>query len=317
MRRVQIQPFSDEHLDGAASLLEARHARHREAEPLLPANIDFRAEVEALWKAESASGVAATRSGEVAGYLLGVQRDETWGLNVWVEHAGHAVSSPELVRDLYGAAAATWVEEGRHRHYALVPAGEHDLVDAWFRLSFGIQHSSAIQETPPSTTVGAAPGVSARHAVAEDVDQVVRLDLELPRHQGLSPVFADSRPWTAEESREEFLKDVDDPEVGLIVAEIGGRVVSLVVMVPVEKSSMHTGLARPERAAFLGFAATLPEARGSGAGLAATDEGFAWARERNYPAVVVDWRETNLLASRFWPARGFRRTFLRLYRSIP
>jgi hypothetical protein len=33
--------------------------------------------------------------------------------------------------------------------------------------------------------------------------------------------------------------------------------------------------------------------------------------------MVTDWRETNLLASRFWPKRGFRRTFLRLYRSIP
>jgi hypothetical protein len=26
---------------------------------------------------------------------------------------------------------------------------------------------------------------------------------------------------------------------------------------------------------------------------------------------------TNLLASRFWPKRGFRTAFLRLYRSIP
>jgi hypothetical protein len=26
---------------------------------------------------------------------------------------------------------------------------------------------------------------------------------------------------------------------------------------------------------------------------------------------------TNLLSSRFWPARGFRETFLRLYRHIP
>jgi hypothetical protein len=26
---------------------------------------------------------------------------------------------------------------------------------------------------------------------------------------------------------------------------------------------------------------------------------------------------TNLLASRFWPRRGFRTSFLRLYRSIP
>jgi len=32
--------------------------------------------------------------------------------------------------------------------------------------------------------------------------------------------------------------------------------------------------------------------------------------------MVTDWRETNLLASRFWPRRGFRKTFLRLHRAI-
>ena len=44
---------------------------------------------------------------------------------------------------------------------------------------------------------------------------------------------------------------------------------------------------------------------------------FAWARERGHETMVVDWRVTNLLASRFWPRRGFRESFLRLYRSIP
>jgi hypothetical protein len=33
--------------------------------------------------------------------------------------------------------------------------------------------------------------------------------------------------------------------------------------------------------------------------------------------MVTDWRVTNLLASRFWPRRGFRTSFVRLYRSIP
>jgi hypothetical protein len=33
--------------------------------------------------------------------------------------------------------------------------------------------------------------------------------------------------------------------------------------------------------------------------------------------MVTDWRVTNLLSSRFWPKRGFRPVFLRLYRSIP
>jgi len=35
------------------------------------------------------------------------------------------------------------------------------------------------------------------------------------------------------------------------------------------------------------------------------------------PVMTTDWRVTNLWASRFWPKRGFRTAFLRLYRSIP
>ena len=62
---------------------------------------------------------------------------------------------------------------------------------------------------------------------------------------------------------------------------------------------------------------TDPEVRGSGAGLALTQASFAWAYEAGYESMVTDWRVTNLLSSRFWPRRGFRTTFLRLYRSIP
>ena len=64
-------------------------------------------------------------------------------------------------------------------------------------------------------------------------------------------------------------------------------------------------------------AATDPDVRGSGAGIALTEGAFAWARERGHEVMVTDWRVTNLLSSRFWPARGFRETFLRLYRHIP
>jgi ribosomal protein S18 acetylase RimI-like enzyme len=317
MPELEIQPFSDEHLDGAAALLEERHSRHRAAEPGLPVNVDYRAEVEALWNGKERSGAVAVRGGELAGYLIGKHReDEVWGSNVWVEYAGHAVRQPEIVRDLYAFAAGEWLERGRERHYAQVPATDPELVDAWFRLSFGAQHASAIQETPEATD-GASLGVKVRRAAADDADAVVRLDLELPRHQELSPVFAPGPRYTEEESRADFLEELDDTERALLVAEIDGQVVGALVMVDVAKSRLHSGLSRPERAAFLGFAATLPEARGSGAGLALTNAGLTWAREQDYPVVVVDWRETNLLASRFWPARGFRRTFLRLYRSIP
>jgi ribosomal protein S18 acetylase RimI-like enzyme len=318
MPELEIQPFSEEHIDGAARLLEERHARQRAVEPGLPANVDYRAEIEALWNAKERSGAAVIRGGELVGYLLGAHReDATWGANVWVEYAGHAVREPELVRDLYAAAAEEWVARGWNAHYALVPATDPELVDSWFRLSFGAQHAAGIQETPESAPYP-PEGVVVRPAHREDLEAAMTLDLELARHQALSPVFSSLPPQEiTDEDREQFLEDVDDPAIGLFLAEIDGQAVGQLLMVPVEKSSMHVGLARPERAAFLGYAATLPAARGSGAGLGLTSAGFVWAREHRYPVIVVDWRETNLLASRFWPARGFRRTFLRLYRSIP
>ena len=67
----------------------------------------------------------------------------------------------------------------------------------------------------------------------------------------------------------------------------------------------------------LANAATDPGLRGSGVGLALTAHALRWAQEHGYPTMITDWRMTNLLASRFWPRRGFRETFLRLYRSIP
>lgn len=317
MRELTIQPFSEEHLDGAAALLEERHEQQRKAEPALPANVDYRAEIAELWSAKERSGTVAIQGGEVTGYLLGAHReDEIWGANMWVEHAGHAVREAELVRDLYSAAAADWCDRGFTRHYAMVPASDPALVDAWFRLSFGAQHASALQETPERSD---APrdGVVVRRATADDADAVVPLDLELTRHQRLAPVFSAAPPYSEDEARKDFLDEVDADGRAILLAEVDGRVVSALVMVDVKESSMHRGLGRPEHAAFLGFAATLPEARGTGAGLALTNAGLDWARENGYPITVVDWRETNLLASRFWPKRGFRRTFLRLYRSIP
>ena len=41
-----IRPFTDADVDTAAELLAERHARHREAEPLLPSDVDFRAQIE-------------------------------------------------------------------------------------------------------------------------------------------------------------------------------------------------------------------------------------------------------------------------------
>ncbi|HEV8603221.1 MAG TPA: GNAT family N-acetyltransferase [Gaiellaceae bacterium] len=317
MLRIEIRPFADEHLDDVAGLLAQRHARHRESEPLLSGNLDFRAEVEAVWNSEEPSGAVALRNGEFAGYLLGVRRDDTvWGPNVWVELAGHAVREPDLVRDLYAVAAAGWVEQGRTRHYAVVPVSDRELVDAWFRLSFGAQHAFGIQEVPAEPH-SSSTGFLVRRAEPGDAQVAARIDALLPEYQQRSPGFSGGGLPDADNLLAEYREALSSEDEAILLAEQDGKAVGLLTMAPVERSGMHTGLARPERACILGFAATVPEVRGSGAGLALTEAGFAWAREQGYETVVVDWRETNLLSSRFWPRRGFRRTFLRLYRSIP
>ncbi len=321
MARPEVVPFSDEHLDDAARLLAARQARHREAEPLLPRRFEepatAREEVEEAWRTEGASGTAALRDGRVVGYLIGAPREvKVWGENVWVELAGHAVEEPEDLRDLYGEAAARWVEEGRTRQYALVPANDPGLVDAWYRLSFGQQHAHGVQEVS-AREVALPPGVEIREPRAEDVEELIEVDLALPTHQTLSPVFSTIGPPSREEEREEWVKTLADDEEHVLVAFHDDKPVAVWSVMPVEVSSQHRGVGRPERAAFIGFASTLPDFRGSGLGLALTDASFNWAAENGYEVMVTDWRVTNLLSSRFWPKRGFRPVFLRLYRSIP
>ena len=198
------------------------------------------------------------------------------------------------------------------RHYALVPALDGQ-VDAWFRLSFGAQHAHGITKVdehpwPPGT----------RLAESRDIEALLELAPLISRHQVLAPVFSGIHDeMGADELHAMLTEDIANEELGELVYERDGRVVASFEIVPVEKGSMYSGLAEPDGAAYLGWAASLPDVRGSGAGLALTKAAFAWAHERGYSSMLTDWRETNLLSSRFWPARGFRRFFLRLYRSIP
>jgi GNAT superfamily N-acetyltransferase len=303
---MEIAPFADEHVDAAAELLAARHERHRSSFPQLPADLDYRAEIAAL-VAEGATGAFTDGA-----YVLGKSGPEDrWGPNIWIEAAGHAARDPELLRDVWASAAATWVEQGLKAHYVLVPTTDPDLLDAWFRLGFGAQQGHGLIEIPEREWPA-----NVREATRDDIGAMVEIGPLLSRHQGNSPVFSSVPEQTADEVRADVLDDFSTEGVANLVYEAEGRIVGNFFVCPLELSSAHTGLACPPGASFLGFAITHPEARGSGAGVALTDASFAWARGRGYEAMVTDWRETNLLASRFWPNRGFRKTFLRLHRAI-
>jgi ribosomal protein S18 acetylase RimI-like enzyme len=172
-------------------------------------------------------------------------------------------------------------------------------------------------EIEPGVEVVLPDGFEIREPREEEIEELIDVDLALPQHQVRSPVFGGRGEVTREDSRDEWLKTFASGEEKILIGVRDGRPVACWAFVPAEQSREHVGLMRADRASFLGFASTLPEARGSGIGVALTQAGFAWATEAGYATMLTDWRVTNLLASRFWPRRGFRTTFLRLYRSIP
>ena len=311
MPRPTIVELADEHLDAAAELLTARHEAQRRVQPGLDpayeAPAAARSEIQSVRGRDGASGIVAVAGDRTVGFLVGAPLDESWGPNVRV--------LPELIRDLY-AAAERWFAEGRTSHYAMVPATDPELVDAWFRLGFGHQHVHAIRETPDPGANGGAPGIEIRRARREDIEALAALDRALPQHQVLSPVFSRLPLPSLEESRAEWENDFDDARFTTFVAERGGEVVGSAVGCAIELSSTHTSLALPRGSAFLAFAAVFPEQRGGGAGRALGEQVLAWARDAGHAHVVTDWRMTNLMSSRTWPRLGFRPTFYRLFRAI-
>ena len=323
MTRAEIRPLIAADLPAAGRLLAERHRLHRSAQPFLASRYEdpasAEAEVVAAWKNDGASGAVARRGGEVVGFLLGAPRTSPlWGPNVWVEAAGQACDEAEVMRDLYAVAATRWVEEGRTAQYVLVPAHDEALVRAWFRLGFGQQHAHAVRaaHAVPTDRPAVPSGIEVRPARREDIPALARLDLELPRHQGLAPTFSAGELGSLEESLEEWEEDIGSEDMGVFVAERDGEVVGSAVGCSVEKSSAHAGLARPENAALLAFAAVFPATRGLGAGRALGEAVLGWSADRGFDCVVTDWRTTNLLSSRAWPALGFEETFLRLHRMI-
>ena len=310
MSRIAIEPFSNEHLDGAAKLLEARHRHHREAEPLLPEIGDFRTQIERDRHADGASGVAAIADGEVVGYLIGRRRDDRIGPHVWIDLAGHASREPEVVRDLYAAAAGPWVDAGLTRHFVLVPALD-DLVAPWFRLSFGASAAQATRETAPERPVDA--GVEIRPGTPDDLVESARYERLLWLHNARTPSFSGMPVPHEEEFVDDWRGTWDEPEYAHFVAERVDRIVGHLLLYRRPSGDLRV----PPDSIDLANAATDPAIRGSGVGVALTSHAISWAHANGYRTITTDWRMTNLLASRFWPRRGFRTTFLRLYRSIP
>ncbi|GHO49621.1 GNAT family N-acetyltransferase [Ktedonospora formicarum] len=328
---MQIKPFSQADLEEASVLLARRHQEDCAREPMLPERYsnpsEARVALEKAWEAStidgvSAGGVMARHDGKLIGYLIGTPKiDEVWGRSVWVEYAGHAIDrayGAELYRDLYAALSPTWVALGCLYHVANLPASDQEAIEAWFNLSFGKEQVYALRETAPASAFDfpVDPTLEVRRATPADIDLASELDDVLPEHQAQSPVYSVLIPYDREESRQDTLEELANPEWKTWLAVRDGHCAGIQIYLPARPPRGIGEMIVPERCSFLGFAATRQDERGRGVGRALTARGLAEDHASGYTYCLTDWRATNLLSSRFWSHRGWRPVAYRLTRRL-
>jgi ribosomal protein S18 acetylase RimI-like enzyme len=254
------------------------------------------------------TGVEARRDGARVAHMVGqLGEAPSRGRHVWVGLTDHSLAEGEdtsVLADVYAAAGAPWVADGYLTHIVEVPADD-GLLQLFFALGFGQEQ---VHATAPSRAQAppAPAGFSVRQAGAGDIELLLDVVGTLGEHQAGAPVWTGLPVPQREDMREDWEEFLSEHGAVILVAERDGVPLGYVGSYPADAPDvLHVGVA-----------GTRPEFRGEGIGVALVEHALHRAHQDGYAAVELDWRATNLLASRFWPKRGFAPTHYRLRRDV-
>ncbi len=253
-------------------------------------------------------GAEALRDGRRIAHLVGALGEApSRGRHAWVGLGDHSLASgesPKLLAEVYAAAGAPWVEDGYLTHIVEV-AADGPLPQLFFALGFGQEqvHASApVRVEEPS----APPTGTIRRAGPADIELLLDVVGAIGEHQAGPPVWSGLPAPQREELRDDWVEFLADETAVILLAEHDGAALGYAAFYAGDLPGV----------AHLPVAATRSDARGAGLGVALVEDALHQAHLAGFETVELDWRSTNLLASRFWPRRGFRPTHLRLRRDV-
>jgi GNAT superfamily N-acetyltransferase len=313
---VNVVPFAPALDEPAARLVARRVAAARSANPLIPsrwAEADaYRSQLEALHR--RGSGIALLQGGRLVGFMAAfeLRRGETWTYTPEWAWAAEAVpdagmSRHAAIQELYGAAAARWVEAGFHAQFIAVLADDRTALRALGWVGFGHSTMDGLRDLTP---ISPTPGVVVRRAIRADAAVLGELEEGLRAHLASSPVFLRlGAPRTIGEQR----KRIADDEAAVLLGEVDGQVVGHMVVGP--SSDDAATIIRDRRTASISGAFVRREHRRVGVADALLAASIEWARARGDERIAVDFETANLLASRFW-MRTFRPVTITVVRRV-
>lgn len=320
---LSVVPFTSDHLDAAAALLAARHARDRARQPALAARFTepaaARTALDDVMAEAGSEGVAALCGTELVGYLIGAtvfsEPRETFAgfmppRATDVASAGHAVAVDRdalVYPPLYAALATRWLARGIAAHNLDVPATPEQTA-TWADLGFGRFIELGVRETaaPVDLPASHGNGVVVRRAESGDADAIHDLVTELWQSFADAPIFIPYLPETTATRRQFVTEYLADARCPIWLAWQGGRLVGMQLFVEPDSPHYHIGpLQAVERSVYLFLACTRAEARSQGIGAALFAHAMLWAGEAGYTHCLAH-HLTASRAARFWRGLGFQ-----------
>jgi len=292
---LDVVPLRDEHLERAAGLVTACYREEQRTVPALPVRYEDPGEVLPLLRDASkrSRGVIAIRDDNVEGFLLGGAFFEYMGqCSVYVPellHASCVDGRQETYRQMYAHLSRKWVEDGCCTHIITLFAHDHEAIDAFFWMGFGLTNVDAIRDMSPIE--GGRAGVEIHRAGREDAEVITAFDTRLQRYLTMAPTFHYEEPlvaesWLANPANSAWLAYRDGTPVGCI--RIG-------------PSTPRTArFTRDERAAYIEHAFVEEGLRNAGIGTALLGRAMDWARSKGFERCAVDFESANATARNFW-----------------
>ncbi|MFI7613802.1 GNAT family N-acetyltransferase [Nonomuraea terrae] len=184
------------------------------------------------------------------------------------------------------------------------PSRDTAPVAALVRRGFAPRSVLAVRVCPPSA--GGRPSAGVRRAVADDLDAMCRLYLELIAYEaqfGWVPVL----PWTPAAARAELEEKLTRDDGWCWLAEQDGEVVGMLsVHHPDHAGWIAPAVAASSPVAYVGSLYARPGGRGRGIGAALAGHAHAEVASAGVDTVLVHYAAPNPLSVPFWSRQGYR-----------